>query len=122
MSGSEMADAGESKDRLLRADGTAKMVVGPVDEQALAAAEAEGYRRGVEAVKHAILDIDAHATGLGEDGDGFVAGGYLISIGSLHRALGVVGHTSRKCRECEPDSHDCGEQSGSIARGGDDDG
>src|SRR5436190_3485029 len=75
---------GERGHPLLRPDGTAKMVVGPVDEQALAAAEAEGYRRGVEAVKHAILDIDAHATGLGEDANGFVSGGYVISIGCLH--------------------------------------
>lgn len=63
-------------------------------------AEAEGYRRGVEAVKHAVLDIDAHATPMGEDDDGFVTSGYFISIGSLHRALGVVGHTAPKCRDC----------------------
>ena len=103
---------GERGHPLLRPAGTAKMVVGPVDEQALAAAEAEGYRRGVEAVKHAILDIDAHATGLGEDANGFVSGGYVISIGCLHRALGVVGHTAPKCRECQPESHECVDPSG----------
>lgn len=45
----------------------------------------------------AILDIDAHATPLGEDDDGFVAIGYAVSVGSLHRALGLVGHSAAKC-------------------------
>ena len=61
-----------------------------------------------ERLRNAILDIDAHATGFGEDVDGFVDGGYLISVGSLHRALGVVGHTTRKCLTCP---HPHGEQS-----------
>ena len=47
--------------------------------------------------KAAILDIDAHATPLGEDDEGFVAIGYAISVGSLHRALGLVGHSSARC-------------------------
>lgn len=94
-------------DGYLNSDGSPKMVVGPVDEQALAAAENEGYRRGVEAVKRAVLDIDAHATALGEDRDGFVTGGYVISVGSLHRALGVVGHTAPPCPLCKPSDHDC---------------
>lgn len=40
----------------------------------------------------AIKDIDAHATPMGDDGNGFVdpEGGYLVSVGSIHRALGVV--------------------------------
>ena len=54
-----------------------------------------------------ILDIDAHATPFGEDEHGFVTGGYLISVGCLHRALGFVGHTAPKCRTCGPDTHDC---------------
>lgn len=58
-------------------------------------------------LKAAILDIDAHATPLGEDEDGFVTGGYLISVGCLHRALGLVGHASPPCRDCEGhDQHD----------------
>ena len=44
----------------------------------------------IQMLEAAILDIDAHATPLGEDTDGFVATGYLISVGCLHRALGVV--------------------------------
>ena len=48
-------------------------------------------------LRNAILDIDAHATPFGTDDDGFVSGGYLISVGSLHRALGVVGHSAAKC-------------------------
>lgn len=51
----------------------------------------------LERARAAILDIDAHAAPFGEDADGFVTGGYIISVGSLHRALGVVGHSSRKC-------------------------
>ena len=58
-------------------------------------------------LKAAILDIDAHATPLGTDEDGFVAGGYIISVGSLHRALGLVGHTAPPCPRCKPESHDC---------------
>lgn len=62
----------------------------------------------VRRLEEAILDIDAHATGVAVDEDGFNTGGYLVSIGSLHRALGVIGHTSVPCRECGPESHDCG--------------
>jgi hypothetical protein len=60
----------------------------------------EGER---ERLKAAILDIDAHATPLGEDDDGFVSIGYAVSVGSIHRALGLVGHTAPKCRDlpCE---------------------
>lgn len=52
--------------------------------------------RGVQA----ILDIAAHATPFGEDADGFVNGGYLVSVGAIHRALGVVGHTAAPCEYC----------------------
>ena len=55
-------------------------------------------REQVEALKAAVLDIDAHATPLGEDEDGFTTGGYIVSVGALHRALGVVGHAARKCK------------------------
>lgn len=58
-------------------------------------------------LRDAILDIDAHATPYGEDEDGYVNGGYLISVGSLHRALGVVGHSMAKCKACEARDHDC---------------
>jgi hypothetical protein len=52
-----------------------------------------------------ILDIDAHATPFGEDEDGHVTGGYLISVGCLHRALGKVGHSAPKCQaEAERDA------------------
>lgn len=53
----------------------------------------------VERLEAAILDIDAHATPFGEDEDGFVTGGYLISVGSLHRALGIVGRSAAKVRK-----------------------
>lgn len=51
-------------------------------------------------LRDAILDIDAHAHAMGSDDDGFNSGGYIISIGSLHRALGVIGHTGARPREC----------------------
>lgn len=54
------------------------------------------------ALEAAILDIDAHATPLAEDEGGFTTGGYLVSVGALHRALGVVGHTVRKCSPESP--------------------
>jgi len=56
-------------------------------------------------LRGAVLDIDAHAAPLGRDEDGFVAGGYIISVGCLHRALGLVGHSAAKCTET-PCSHD----------------
>lgn len=61
-----------------------------------------------KALTDAILDIDAHATGMGEDEFGFVTKGYIVTVGALHRALGVVGHTAVKCRYCDPQAHDCG--------------
>ena len=44
----------------------------------------------IERLRGHILDIDAHATPLGSDDDGFVATGYAISVGCLHRALGAI--------------------------------
>lgn len=49
-----------------------------------------------ERLKAAILDIDAHAVALGEDKDGWTSIGYFVSIGALHRALGVAGHPAAK--------------------------
>lgn len=60
-------------------------------------AENARLREQAEALKAAILDIDAHSTAMGEDGDGFITDGYIVTVGSLHRALGAVGHTARKC-------------------------
>ena len=67
-----------------------------------------------KALTDAILDIDAHATGMGEDADGFVTGGYIVTVGALHRALGVVGHTAVKCRYCDPSQHDCATVLGTV--------
>lgn len=75
----------------------------PDGEDAIARLAAENQR-----LRDAILDIDAHATALGEDEAGFVTGGYIVTVGSLHRALGVVGHTAVLCRYCDPGAHDCG--------------
>ena len=60
----------------------------------------EGYQAGHNAenarLREAILDIDAHAAPLAiNDEHGKL--GYIVSVGSLHRALGVIGYTSRKC-------------------------
>ncbi len=59
------------------------------------AIEALAYLNWVAALKlriarleAAIHNIDAHATPLG--GEEFVETGYLVSVGSLHRALGVA--------------------------------
>lgn len=71
-------------------------------------AELESLRAERKRLRDAILDIDAHATGMGEDADGFVTKGYIVTVGALHRALGVVGHTAVKCRYCDPQAHDCG--------------
>jgi predicted RNase H-like nuclease (RuvC/YqgF family) len=49
----------------------------------------QGVARRVRDLEAAIRDIDAHATPLG--GEEFVDGGYLISIGCLHRALALLG-------------------------------
>ena len=51
----------------------------------------------------AIHDIDAHARPLDEDGYGFVSGGYLISVGALHRALAITS-TAPLCKECPHDA------------------
>jgi hypothetical protein len=70
--------------------------------------------REIKRLRDAILDIDAHATGLKEDADGFVSGGYIITVGSLHRALGVIGHTAPKCRLCDPSQHSCATAVGAV--------
>ena len=67
---------------------------------AVAADALEAQASRITELRNAILDIDAHATPFGTDDDGFVSGGYLISVGSLHRALGVVGHSAAKCGGC----------------------
>jgi len=46
-----------------------------------------------ERLRAAILDIDAHATPFAEDADGFVTM-YVMSVGALHRALGIIGHSA----------------------------
>ena len=76
-------------------------------EELSAAWEMEACQAEVTRLRAAILDIDAHATPLSEDADGGVTGGYLISVGALHRAIGVVGHTSPPCRICKPSSTEC---------------
>lgn len=60
------------------------------------------WRDRADQLTAAVLDIDAHATPLGEDGDGFVAVGYAISVGSLHRALGIIGHSAARCSSERP--------------------
>ena len=52
----------------------------------------QSLRDRVEALRFAIEDIDAHSTPMGTTDDGFAdpEGGYLISVGSLHRALGLT--------------------------------
>jgi hypothetical protein len=64
------------------------------------------FRRERDTLKGAILDIDAHATPYGDipDEPGYV-GTYLVTAGSLHRALGKIGHTAPKCQaEAERDA------------------
>ena len=61
------------------------------------------------AMRGAILDIDAHATPYGT---GEWAEAYVISAGSLHRALGLVGHSSPKCWYWKRLSQDKHEQAG----------
>ncbi len=52
-----------------------------------------------DALTAAILDIDAHSTPMGEDADGFVTGGYIVTVGALHRALGLIGHTGPRVQD-----------------------
>lgn len=51
-------------------------------------------------LRAAVLDIDAHATPIGladpDDPDGNPAY-YAVTVGSLHRALGIIGHTAARC-------------------------
>lgn len=44
----------------------------------------------IAALEAAIADIEGHATPIAQDTDGFNSVGYTVSIGSLHRALGVL--------------------------------
>jgi hypothetical protein len=57
--------------------------------------------RRVDELLAAIADIDAHATPVGladeNDPDGNPHH-YLVTVGSLHRALGKLGHTAAPCR------------------------
>lgn len=46
----------------------------------------------------AVLDIDAHATPFSEDEDGWITR-YLMGVGALHRALGLIGHSAPKCAD-----------------------
>ncbi len=51
-------------------------------------------------LRQAVLDIDAHATPVGQaDPDDPDAGPhhYIVTVGALHRALGKVGHTAPAC-------------------------
>lgn len=74
----------------------------------------DALRSECDRLRAAILDIDAHATGIGEDEHGFVSKGYVVTIGALHRALGVVGHPAVKCRYCDPVAHDCNTVLGAV--------
>ena len=53
-------------------------------------------------LRDAILDIDAHAFPLAEDEDGWTIVGYFVTIASLHKALGVVGHSAPKNPDVMP--------------------
>lgn len=66
----------------------------PDDSTETARLRAENKR-----LRDAILDIDAHAVSIGSDPDGFNSGGYIVSLGALHRALGVIGHSGVTPRE-----------------------
>jgi len=59
-------------------------------------------RGRIHDLKAAIRSIEAHATPLGADADGFVATGYLVSVGSLHRALGIVNGSAPAGKESSP--------------------
>lgn len=53
----------------------------------------------IDRLRAAILDIDAHATPMGllrEDDPEGSPGYYHLTVGALHRALGVVGHSAVK--------------------------
>ena len=62
-------------------------------------ARAERAETQAREYRQRILDIDAHATAYGVregDFDGSPTA-YLITVGSLRRALGTVGHTAPPC-------------------------
>lgn len=65
----------------------------------VAEVELDKLRRENARLKAAILDIDAHANAIGSDEDGFNSGGYIVSLGAIHRALGILGRTGIKQRE-----------------------
>lgn len=72
------------RDRLLTAlDGTT------IDATALVAERAD-LEDEVDRLRAVVEDITAHATPIAEDDDGFVAVGYTVTIGAIHRALAAL--------------------------------
>lgn len=58
--------------------------------------------RKVADLTEAILKIDASAIPLAATEDDWVAVGYYVPIGPLHKALGVIGHSSAKNIDHQP--------------------
>lgn len=59
--------------------------------------EAHAVRVAVERdrLRAVVEDIAAHANPIAEDDDGFVAVGYTVTVGAIHRALAALGQLDR---------------------------
>lgn len=44
----------------------------------------------IDKLETALRDIIDHATPLGSDSDEFVSTGYVVSVGCIHRAMGLI--------------------------------
>ncbi|WP_314411406.1 hypothetical protein [Streptomyces sp. DSM 40484] len=62
--------------------------------------ENRALREKLTQMRQAVLDIDAHATPIGQADPADPDAGpqhYVVTVGALHRALGKVGHTAPAC-------------------------
>lgn len=86
------------KRRLFEDRGQVSEVASLSGELAAARSDLAAAKARVAELEAHILDIDAHATPFGDipDDPGWV-GTYLVTAGSLHRALGKIGHTAPSC-------------------------
>jgi hypothetical protein len=78
-------------------------------------AKLDAAERRVQELEAVILDIDSHATAVNaSDADAeWAETCYLVTIGSLHRALGVIGHSAVKS-SAAPVIHPCSHGGGYV--------
>jgi hypothetical protein len=86
--------AWEWRDRALAAEDERDRLRSELERERASRAVIDGAYRDVLAerdrLRAVVADITAHATPIGEDDDGFVAVGYTVTVGAIHRALAAV--------------------------------